>query len=69
MTVKELIEELQTFDPDAIAILSIDPEGNGYSETHTIDSGIYAGGEFYSNIKEFTEYGSGIPQRCVSIWP
>ena len=31
MTVNELIELLQTFDPRALVIMQRDPEGNGYS--------------------------------------
>ena len=37
MTVKELIERLQTLDQDKLVVLSRDEEGNGYSSLAQVD--------------------------------
>jgi len=34
MTVEQLVELLQSFDPNALVILKRDSEGNGYSPLH-----------------------------------
>lgn len=40
MTVKELIEQLQTVDPEAVAMLSADPEGNRFWKVEDISEGM-----------------------------
>ncbi len=35
-TVRQLIEELKGFDPDAVVVLSCDAEGNGYSPLYAM---------------------------------
>ena len=68
MTVKELIEELQEYDPDTVVVLSRDPEGNGYSPSQSLAAGLYSDGEYYANLKEYG-FKHEEPQACVSIWP
>lgn len=41
MTVKELIEKLQTEDPDRLVICQKDPEGNGFSPLEDWWTGAY----------------------------
>ena len=41
MTVKELIEGLQSEDPDRLVICQKDPEGNGYSPLANWWTGAY----------------------------
>jgi hypothetical protein len=41
MTVKELIKELKTLDPNAIVVMSSDAEGNGYSPLDGFYQGFY----------------------------
>jgi len=45
-TVAYLIEKLKTFEQDAVVILAIDSEGNGYSEVNVIESGVWNGRDF-----------------------
>ena len=49
MKVKELVELLQTFDPNALVILQRDPEGNGYAPL----SGAEAGGAWDNQEREY----------------
>lgn len=82
MTVSELIETLQQFDPDNIVILQKDPEGNGYSPLESAWEGIYVGtdhGEAYArklspqDIEEgYTEedlYHGNQGQNAVILYP
>ena len=48
MLVKELIEILQEFDPDAQIIIAKDPEGNEYSPGWSYFSGYYIPDTTYS---------------------
>ena len=49
MTVRELIEQLQTVDPEAIVVLSCDPEGNGFWKVEDISEEMLS--------EDYAEYG------------
>ena len=55
MKVKELIKELEKYNPEAAVILQKDSEGNGYSPLSDLGSGVYVAettwyGEFYAGL-------------------
>ena len=54
-TVKELIEFLQSVDPDRIVVLSSDEEGNSYSHLSGWDADQYHYNEEEKEINEFDE--------------
>ena len=77
-TIKQLIEELQGYDPDRVVVLSIDPEGNGYNALYNIEP--YAwdathgeiGLEFLTDeLREqgYNENDVKDGQPCVVLWP
>lgn len=58
MTVKELIEQLQSEDPDRIVICQKDGEGNGFSPLSEIYTAAYAPDSSWSGecgIEELTD--------------
>lgn len=57
MRVAKLIEILNTYDPNAIVVMSKDAEGNGYSPFCSDDYGVY--------ISETTWSGDFIPDEDV----
>jgi hypothetical protein len=64
MTVKQLREILLACDDDQLIVLSIDPEGNGYS----VFSGI-SDGRWSVRWREFSadDDADGVPAIC--LWP
>ena len=79
MTVAELREYLADLNPDTLVVMSRDPEGNGYSPLHNIDTCVYDNDEFAVWYLELTDdlrkrgYGeddvfpNGVP--AVAMWP
>lgn len=60
ITVKQLVENLEKCDPDAVVILQKDAEGNGYSPLADTTIGMYMpdstwSGEVYFNVKPVEE--------------
>lgn len=41
LTVKQLIEKLQKFNPDAMIVMSRDAEGNSYSPAQSVEPAFY----------------------------
>ena len=41
MTIKELIEKLQSEDPNRLVVIQKDSEGNGYSPLHSVERAAY----------------------------
>lgn len=54
MTVKELIKELKTMDPDRIVVMSSDGEGNSYSPLYCLYSADYKAESKWSGIVGFS---------------
>lgn len=72
MTVKELIEKLNTLPPDQLVIVSKDGEGNEHSPLSEISTGFYApdstwSGEFTSRAQDAADLGA--TQEVVCLWP
>lgn len=58
MTVRELIEDLQKEDPEALVVMARDAEGNGYSPLHSFWIGAYRAESTWSGevgLLELTE--------------
>jgi hypothetical protein len=53
MTVKELMAKLEEQDPDRIVVLSIDPEGNGFSPLYSVETYMFDSGEI--GLEELTD--------------
>lgn len=81
MLVKDLIALLQQQDPEAIAVLSSDGEGNNYSPVSAVSDGFYKGentwsGSFYDERDQEEEEDEDEEDKCcaggvaaVGIWP
>jgi hypothetical protein len=78
ITIKQLIEDLSTLDPNAVIVMSSDSEGNSYSPFAGYYEALYLprntwSGEIYT--KEDTEYckEEGISlkkaKKCIVITP
>ena len=77
-TVKELIELLQGFDPDALMIMQRDPEGNGYAPlsgaedgTWDADAGEYGYAELTPELESKGYYEDDMidGEPAVVLWP
>lgn len=57
MTVKELIEKLQTLDQDLLVVMSKDAEGNGFSPIYSASVGQYDedNNEFRDNPEDLND--------------
>jgi len=65
MKVKELIQQLQTLDQNALVILSMDEEGNGFRPLFQVDSGF-----FNQYTSEFGGEAEGSEDKpAVLLWP
>lgn len=84
MTVQELIEMLEQYDPTALVVISSDPEGNSYSPIEDIEEGFFDTKEstYYSEEEflgvtpedEYIEDDEDSVKKphgvpCVAIWP
>jgi hypothetical protein len=78
MTVAELIEVLQTADPDAIVVLATDAEANSYMELNDVDvdlviddDGEIGLGELTPDLEEagFDEDDIVDGEDCVVLYP
>lgn len=74
MTVRELIADLQTLDPDHMVVLSQDAEGNGYSPLTGFSEGRYEAlstwsGDVYSEEDLKDGYGDESLPSVVVLWP
>ena len=72
-TVKELIELLETLDPNYKVIMSKDSEGNGFSPVSEIGSGEWVArskwsGEVLSK-EDCEENGDEYEEDCIVLWP
>lgn len=83
LTVGDLIELLQDYDPDTIVVMASDPEGNGYAPLCKVDAGFfnskdasfYTEEEFFGDDEEVIEEDEytedtklhGTP--AVGFWP
>lgn len=85
MKVSDLITQLQECDPEAIVVLSSDPEGNSYSPVHALDdSQVYVPDGVRGELK-FAEPDASLEKLgygeedcveegdrynpCVVLWP
>lgn len=74
LTVRELIETLQTLDQDQLVVLSKDAEGNNFSPLEDYSTGRYEAtstwsGEVYSQEDIEEGFGDdGLP-TVVVLWP
>jgi len=80
MTVKELIERLKEIDQDRIVVMSMDPEGNGFSPLGDLETCAYTneGGYGETGIEKldddlreqgFTEEDIKEGQPALCLWP
>lgn len=73
MKVKELLEQLKSYDPEFDVIIQIDEEGNGYIPVRGIDSDcMYYEGECYGAqdeeyVNEFEDMG--FKPNCIVVYP
>lgn len=76
MKVRELIEKLQTQDPEDVVLLSADPEGNSFGTVHDVEAGTFSGPDEVG-IRELTHElaKQGYSEEdvkeapCVILWP
>jgi len=78
-TVKELIELLQGFDPNALVIMQRDPEGNGYAPlSGAEDNGAWDARDReygYANLTEELQQRGYSEEDCIDgapavvLWP
>lgn len=76
MKVKDLIQQLQSENPEAIVIIQKDSEGNSYSPLEGSESGVYIpestwAGEVYS-YGELEDEGMELDEEkmdAVILWP
>ncbi len=83
MTIKELIEQLKTFDQNLKVIMSKDGEGNNYSPLDDIGIGVYTpectwSGDFYpkpdaDDVESREEYAQLLDENgavaSICFWP
>lgn len=70
MSVKDLIETLQSLPEDALVVQSEDPEGNGYYKTTEIAVGIFYRGEFTDYEEEYDLIASEEQRiKAVCLFP
>jgi hypothetical protein len=67
MTVKQLIEKLKQFPPDALVVQSRDAEGNGFSATHEVEEVQIDSDELEGGLPATVPPHKEV--RCVVLWP
>jgi hypothetical protein len=64
MTVRDLIDELKSMDPDLLVVLAADATGNDYGELSGVEvNAAYQAGVVYYNCDP------GTAKPCVVLWP
>ena len=77
MTVKQLIEKLQSVEPDRLVVVSRDEEGNGFSKLWEIETCAYAEGEIGLESLTTEDVQRGYTaedvmthgEKAVVLWP
>ena len=69
MTVSDLIRELQTLPPDALALISSDEEGNQYKHLYNVISGTFGEDEDDADDDRFEGHGLKPGDMYVVVWP
>lgn len=76
MKVRELIEQLKSYDPENEVVMSRDAEGNGYSPLYQLDSCTYVPDTTYSGELWYAEVHEDDPPEqpdgaisAVALWP
>lgn len=68
MTVRELISQLEEYDPDMIVFMSSDPEGNSYNALAVVDWAYRDSDDHPLHREDWPEDTSDLSQG-VFLWP
>lgn len=67
MTVQELLDALADQPKDALAVLQIDPEGNGYYKVRGAEAALWEPDEGEAYSSEYRDWEQTVP--CVVVYP